>query len=90
METIGVRELRQNASRYLEQVARGEQVQITNHGQLVALLVPASSGGLRREDLIATGQLRPGTGDLLDVQPVTPRAGEPTSAELLAELRDDS
>lgn len=85
-----MRELRQNASRYIDLVARGEQVQITNHGQLVALLVPASTGGPRREDLIATGRLLPGTGDLLDVLPVTPRAGEPSSAELLAELRDES
>jgi prevent-host-death family protein len=40
MRRIGVRELRQNASRYLAQVARGETVEITQHGRPVVRLVP--------------------------------------------------
>ena len=40
MERIGVRELRQHASRYLALVARGQQFEITDRGRPVALLVP--------------------------------------------------
>ncbi|MEI7747347.1 MAG: type II toxin-antitoxin system prevent-host-death family antitoxin, partial [Actinomycetota bacterium] len=37
MDRIGVRELRQHASRYLEIVKRGETVEVTERGNLVAL-----------------------------------------------------
>jgi prevent-host-death family protein len=40
MERIGVRELRQHASRYLAMVARGELIQVTDRGRPVAMLVP--------------------------------------------------
>lgn len=40
MERIGVRELRQNASRYLDRVAAGETIEVTQRGELVARLVP--------------------------------------------------
>lgn len=40
MERIGVRELRQNASRYLDRVAAGETIEVTQRGELVACLVP--------------------------------------------------
>lgn len=69
METIGVRELRQHASRYLARVAAGETVQITDRGRPVALLVPPS--GDSWDDLIATGRvLRPEEdGDVADETP---------------------
>jgi hypothetical protein len=40
MVRIGVRELRQQASRYLSRVKAGEIVEVTEWGHLVALLVP--------------------------------------------------
>ena len=40
MQRIGVRELRQHASRYLALVAHGETVEVTDRGRAVALLVP--------------------------------------------------
>lgn len=43
METIGVRELRQHASRYLERVRRGETLEVTDRGRPVARLVPVST-----------------------------------------------
>jgi prevent-host-death family protein len=42
-ETVGVRELRQNLSRYLERVKRGENLVVTERGQVVARLVPAGA-----------------------------------------------
>src|SRR4051812_7667377 len=69
---IGVRELRQNASRYLEQVEAGDTLHVTRNGKVVARLVPVE----RLDDdplseLIAAGALRlpDEPGDLLDVIP---------------------
>jgi prevent-host-death family protein len=59
MERIGVRELRQHATRYLGRVKAGETVEVTERGQLIALLVPPAPGATERERLIAMGQLVP-------------------------------
>lgn len=59
MERIGVRELRQNASRYLERAARGERLQITDRGRPVALLVPSPSDPW--QELVASGRIIPRT-----------------------------
>ena len=40
---VGVRELRQNLSRYLDRVKTGEELVVTEHGQQVARLIPFSS-----------------------------------------------
>jgi prevent-host-death family protein len=40
MEDIGVRELRQQASRYLRRVAAGESFTVTDYGKPVAVLAP--------------------------------------------------
>ena len=42
MKRVGVRELRQNASVLLRQVANGETIQITYHGHPIAQLIPAA------------------------------------------------
>jgi prevent-host-death family protein len=70
MERIGLRELRQHASRYIARVARGETVEVTQRGRLVARIVPA--GGDTWEDLILRGEVLPAesAGDLLDEAPV--------------------
>jgi prevent-host-death family protein len=43
MATVGVRELRQNLSRYLDRVKAGETLIVTEHGREVARLVPLQS-----------------------------------------------
>jgi len=40
-EKVGVRELRQNLSRYLERVKEGESLVVTERGREVARLVPS-------------------------------------------------
>jgi prevent-host-death family protein len=42
-KTVGVRELRQNLSRYLERVKDGETLTVTERGHEVARLVPSPS-----------------------------------------------
>jgi prevent-host-death family protein len=70
MERIGVRELRQNASRYLARVAMGESIEVTDRGRPVAVLVPIQ--GDHWQSLVARGQVLPadGTGSLLDEAPI--------------------
>ncbi|MDQ3980512.1 MAG: type II toxin-antitoxin system prevent-host-death family antitoxin [Actinomycetota bacterium] len=69
MERIGVRELRQHASRYLARVARGESLEITDRGRPVAMLVPLP--GDEWQDLIASGRVVPPIedGDVLEESP---------------------
>lgn len=55
MKTIGVRELRQHASKYLEEVAAGESIEITDRGHPVARLVPIT--GDPWEDLVNAGEV---------------------------------
>lgn len=42
-DTVGVRELRQNLSRYLQRVKEGEDLQVSERGRVVARLVPAGA-----------------------------------------------
>lgn len=86
MDRIGVRELRQHASRYLDKVKAGESVEVTVRGQLVALLVPPAPGLAARERLIASGRLMPATGPL---QPPRRAKASIHSDDVLQELRED-
>jgi len=43
MAKVGIRELRQNLSRYLDRVKAGETLVVTEHGREVARLVPLTS-----------------------------------------------
>ena len=83
---MGVRELRQHASRYLDRVKSGETVEVTERGQLVALLVPPDPARNARERLIAGGRLIPSSGALrLPRRVVADRSSE----SVLDELRED-
>lgn len=55
MESIGIRELRQHASRYLERVRHGETLEVTDRGHPVARLVPFSTD--LWTDMVATGKV---------------------------------
>jgi prevent-host-death family protein len=88
MKTIGVRELRQNASEYLREVERGRTLEVTSRGRVVARLVPVRAAG-RRGQLIDRGRLAPAAGDLLDLgAPLAPASGVVAPSRRLAEARD--
>jgi prevent-host-death family protein len=86
MKTIGVRELRQHASRYLEEVAAGESIEITDRGHPVARLVPITSDPWK--DLISTGEVveaaRP-----MNIDDLKPAAYAHSASETLERLRHD-
>ena len=57
---VGIRDLRNHLSKYLDQVQRGQEVVVTDRGRAVARVVPLSEQ--RRIDrLIADGVVTPGT-----------------------------
>ena len=87
MDNVGVRELRRDASAVLRRVAAGETIQVTDRGRPVALMVKAMPDGLER--LEAEGMIRQGSGDLLALQPVRPRAGVPLPSQLVSDGRDE-
>lgn len=92
MERIGVRELRQNASRYLAHVKAGHTVEVTERGTLVALLVPPDREQSARARLIAAGRLIPAaspTGRLGSSRPTQVAPGEPTNQQLLDAERQE-
>ncbi|MDA8072152.1 MAG: type II toxin-antitoxin system prevent-host-death family antitoxin [Actinomycetota bacterium] len=41
---VGVRELRNNLSRYLDRVRAGDEVVVTDHGREIARVVPIGNG----------------------------------------------
>jgi len=50
-ESVGVRELRQNLSRYLDRVKAGEGLVVTEHGREVARLLPSGASADRYAEL---------------------------------------
>jgi prevent-host-death family protein len=89
MNKVGIRELRQHASRWLRRVAAGESFEVTDRGRPVALLVPVPSAeGLNA--LVAAGRARPGEGHLRELGPPLPLPpGAPRPSDVLERLRAD-
>lgn len=86
---VGVRELRQNLSVYLDRVKAGETLEVTEHGRPVARLAPNVPQQLSLIDrMIADGRITPASGDhrTLPYPPSIP--GRPLS-EILKEMRDE-
>ena len=89
MTRIGIRELRQHASRYLERVKAGEVVEVTERGKLVALLVSPTPAVTSRDRLIVSGRLIPARGALqLPTRRHVART-ENTASQELSDLRED-
>jgi len=87
MRTVGVRELRQQASRYLREVERGGAIEVTDRGRPVARLVPIPRSS-RVDSLLATGEISPAAGDPLELgDPLEPLRGVPLPSVELAAMR---
>lgn len=56
---VGVRELKNNLSRYLERVKTGEEIVVTDHGRPVARLSAIDPAEDRLSMLISTGLVTP-------------------------------
>jgi prevent-host-death family protein len=86
---VGVRELRQNLSKYLRRVASGERLEVTERGMPVAVLAPLSESSSALQRLVSSGRARPPRGDLL-LDLASPRGPVTTKGtDALRELRED-
>ncbi len=89
---VGVRELRQNLSVYLDRVKAGETLEVTEHGRPVARLGPRPQKPISIIDqMIADGRATPATIDhrLLPPPLPSPDPGGPTLTEVLLQMRDE-
>lgn len=91
MNSVGVRELRQNLSRYLAEVKEGESFVVTERGREVARLTPSGPADSPIARLVAERGATMPRGDLLAMsrRPVPSPAKGPPSIEVLNELRED-
>lgn len=80
---IGIRELRQHASVYVDLAEKGYTVDITNRGRLVAQLVPVREPGSPLERLIAAGIIEPAeeSGGVGDIEPYPAPGFRPPGAD---------
>ncbi len=87
MRSIGIRELRQQASRFLRLVRAGQSIRVTDRGRAIALLVPIPLvEGI--EALIAAGHAEPAVGDVLQLgAPLRPIKGVPLPSQSLRRAR---
>jgi len=90
-QQVGVREIRQNLSKYLKRVAEGETFEVTDHGRPVATLGPVRrTHSPTLERLAAQGWAILGTGEnLADMGLPLPGAEGPGISEILDEMRED-
>jgi prevent-host-death family protein len=63
--TVGIRELRENLSTYLDRVKAGEEVVITERGKRIARIV----GPSKLDQLIAEGRARPARKPRMPIRP---------------------
>ena len=88
---VGVREIRQNLSVYLDRVKAGETLHVTEYGRVVALLAPLPAERLSPlERMVREGRAIAPTGSLKDLPPPKPAPpGSPSIQEILDEMRED-
>ena len=88
---IGVREIRQNLSVYLDRVKQGEVITVTEYGRAVAVLQPPPrTPASALEQLLIDGRAVAPTRSLRDLpRPRPAPAGAPRTGRVLDELRDD-
>jgi antitoxin (DNA-binding transcriptional repressor) of toxin-antitoxin stability system len=85
---VGVREVRQNLSQYLERIARGEAFEITRRDKTVAVLDPPEGQESLRARLLSEGKLIPATHPGREIP--APLGGLPPSGPILDDLREDT
>lgn len=91
MNRVGVRELRQNLSRYLIDVKNGESFVVTERGHEVARLTPSGPTDSPIARLVAERGATMPRADLLELarRSALPPASGPPSAEILEEMRQE-
>ena len=89
MVSVGVRELRQNLSRYLSEVKEGESFIVTERGREVARLTPSGPPDSPIARLVAERGATMPRLDLAATGTDLPPASGPPSSHVLDELRGE-
>jgi prevent-host-death family protein len=87
VERLPIRVLNQDTAGVLARVERGETVEITHRGRLIARIVPAGGGEV--DDLVAAGRAVPASVRAPFTAPAGPVEQGPEAGELLSALRDE-
>lgn len=86
VRTIPHRELRNDSARVLEEVRAGAVVQITNHGEVVAVMIPP--GRSRYDVLRMAGLIRPPSAPI-DFSSLVRVRSDVRSADVIDDLRGE-
>lgn len=88
VQTIGVRELRQDASQILRKVESGSVYEVTNHGVAIARIIPIQPSSY--EALLEAGLITPGLGiSALKRGKLLKLPGKRPATNALMKLRDE-
>lgn len=84
MNEVSIRTLNQETSKVLARVKRGEEINLTERGKVIARIIPASAGPL--DSLISTGSVQPRVHGPAP-RPTIPMRGGLDSGTLLERMR---
>lgn len=87
MESVGIRELRQNASQVVARAAAGEVITITDRGRPVAQMSPLANSSIER--LRERGLITPATRTFEEYCTSTKPTTGPPLSPVLQQLRDE-
>lgn len=85
MRTVTHREMRNSSGEILRAVAAGESVQVTNNGQVAAVIVPPATDVLSQ--LEERGQLRRATGRMTDLASIDRTRASLSTTEMIRDVR---
>jgi len=88
-DRVGVRELRQNLSVYLDRVKAGEALEVTERGHAVTMLTPLPGPTTALERMVAAKRATAAAGDLLELGPPIGKRPSRRASKSLDDLRRD-
>ncbi len=85
MRTVTHREMRNQSGDILREVADGGTVQVTNHGQVAALIVPPAPDAF--SDLVSRGQVREARQPISSLSSIPRRVPTQPAQAIVADTR---
>jgi prevent-host-death family protein len=85
MRIVTHREMRNQSGEILRRVAAGETIQVTNNGQVAALIVPPGTDPLA--DLVSRGQVRVARNPTSNLRSIARRKSTTDSQAIVADVR---
>lgn len=85
MRSVTHREMRNQSGEILRKVADGETIQVTNNGEVAALIVPPSTDTLA--ELVSRGQVRVARAPTSSLRSIVRRKSTASSEAIVADVR---